>query len=309
MSGMRIGTRGSSLALAQAQWVQLRLADRYPGMSAEVRVIKTSGDRFQTVPIAAIGAKGVFIKEIEEALVRGEIDVAVHSMKDLPTAITEGLTVAAIPERAESRDALVSRTAGSLAQLPSGARVGTGSLRRRAQILHVRPDLEVVSIRGNVDTRLRKLDEGFVDALVLAYAGLDRIGRASEVVQLLPTEICTSAVAQGALGLECRSEDPVRTRFGFLHHESTALEVEAERSFLRRLEGGCQLPAGAKATVQGDSVSVVGVVAEASGARLFRREVRGPRSDSSVLGVRLAEELLADGAGEVLRPLDPRSLG
>jgi len=308
MNSIRIGTRSSSLALVQTEWVRQRLLDRYPELPVEVRVIKTSGDRFQGVPIEAIGSKGVFIKEIEEALLRGEIDLAVHSMKDLPTELPEGLTIAAVPERVDPRDALVSRKAERLDQLPSGSRVGTGSLRRRTQILHHRPDLAMVPIRGNIDTRLRKLDEGLVDALVLAYAGLHRIGRANEVAECLPMEICTSAVAQGALGLESRCEDSVGERVGFLHHESTAVEVEAERSFLRRLEGGCLLPAGARATVRGASLRLVGVVAEESGVRLFRGEVAGPVAEAHLLGIRLAEQLLDEGAAEVLRVLEARGL-
>lgn len=305
---IRMGTRGSPLALAQTEWVRQRLMDRYPEIKVEVRVIKTSGDRFQTIPIGKIGSKGVFIKEIEDALLDGEIDLAVHSMKDLPTETHEGLTLAAVPERVDSRDVLISRKAEGLSQLHTGARVGTGSLRRRAQILHHRPDLTVLPIRGNVDTRLSKLAEGVVDALILAYAGLKRVGRESEITQPLPQDICTSAVAQGALGLETRCEDALLEQLNFLHHESTGLEVEAERSFLRRLEGGCQLPVGARATVLGDSVTLAGVVAEESGARLFRGQVIGTPPEAAGLGIELAERLLGEGAAEVLRALEQRGL-
>jgi len=305
---IRIGTRGSSLALAQTEWVRQRLVDRYPEIKVEVRVIKTSGDRLQTIPLEKIGAKGVFIKEIEDALLAGEIDLAVHSMKDLPTETHEGLTLAAVPERVDSRDVLVSREAAGLSQLRSGARVGTGSLRRRAQILHHRPDLTVLPVRGNVDTRLSRLAEGVVDALILAYAGLQRIGRENEITQPLPLEICTSAVAQGALGLETRCEDALLEQLNFLHHESSALEVAAERSFLRRLEGGCQLPVGARARVFGDLVTLDGVVAEESGARLFRGQVTGTRPQAAALGVELAEKLLGEGAAEVLHALEQRGL-
>lgn len=308
MDSIRIGTRGSSLALAQTAWVRQCLLERYPDLKVEVEVIKTSGDRFQTIPIENIGAKGVFIKEIEDALLDGAIDLAVHSMKDLPTEMDERLTLAAVPERVDSRDVLISHEAKGLSQLDAGARVGTGSLRRRAQILHRRPDLTVVPIRGNVDTRLTKLKEGVVNALILAYAGLQRIGRENEVTQLLPQEICTSAVAQGVLGLETRRDDTLQERLNFLHHEPTALEVDAERAFLRRLEGGCQLPVGGRATVLGNSVTLAGVVAEESGQRLFRGQITGTLSEAAALGVELAERLLGDGAAEVLRNLQQRGL-
>ena len=308
MERIRIGTRGSSLALTQTAWVRQCLIDRYPDLEVDVKVIKTSGDQFQTIPIEKIGAKGVFIKEIEDALLNKTIDLAVHSMKDLPTEMHGQLMLAAVPERVDSRDVLVSRKGETLAQLPTRARVGTGSLRRRAQVLYHRPDLRVLSIRGNVDTRLRKLAEGEVDALILAYAGLQRMGRTQEITEPLSQDICTSAVAQGALGLETRREDPLHEELDFLHHESTALEVEAERSFLRRLEGGCQLPVGARATVDGASVTLVGVVAEESGARVFRGRVTGRHSVAAALGVELAEILLEDGAAEVLRSLAERGL-
>ena len=308
MDSIRIGTRGSSLALAQTGWVRQCLVDRYPDLKVEVKVIKTSGDQFQAIPIEKIGAKGVFIKEIEDALLDGTIDLAVHSMKDLPTETHENLIIAAVPERVDSRDVLISREAVSLARLPAGAQVGTGSLRRRAQILHHRPDLVMVPIRGNVDTRLAKLENGVVDALVLAAAGLKRLGRENEITESLSMDVCTSAVAQGALGLETRYDVAIRERLTFLHHEPTALEVAAERSFLRRLEGGCQLPVGARATVQGDSVTLAGVVAEEAGARVFRGQVMGRRSDAAALGVELAERLLGEGAAEVLDSLEERGL-
>lgn len=299
MDTIRIGTRRSRLALAQAEWVRGRMRERHPGAVVEVVSITTSGDRFRNVPIERIGDKGVFIKEIEEALLDGGIDVAVHSMKDLPTEIPEGLAIAAVPEREDPRDALISRVARSLAELPAGSRVGTGSLRRQAQVLHHRPDLEVVPIRGNVDTRLAKLERGEVEALVLALAGLKRLGREGEAAQLLPPDTWLSAVAQGALGLETRRREAERLRF--LNHEPSAAEVEAERAFLRRLEGGCQVPAGARAVADRGGVSLAGMVAEASGRRIFRGEISGARADAAALGTRLAERLLDEGAGAVLR--------
>ena len=303
MHRVRIGTRRSPLALAQAEWVRGRIREHHTQTAVEVVPIRTSGDRFRNLPIEKIGAKGVFIKEIEEALLGGVIDVAVHSMKDLPTEIPEGLAIAAVPEREDPRDVLISHVAGSLAELPAEARVGTGSLRRRAQVLNHRPDLTVVPIRGNVDTRLAKLRRGEVDALVLALAGMKRLGRERETTQPLPAETWLSAVAQGALGLETRRHEVAWLRF--LNHEPSALEVEAERAFLGRLEGGCQVPVGARAVVAEDRVSLTGMVAEASGRRIFRGEVSGARADAASLGIRLAERLLDEGAGAVLREARP----
>ena len=299
MDRLRIGTRRSPLALVQAEWVRGRIREHHPQATVEVVPIRTSGDRFRDVPIEKIGAKGVFIKEIEEALLEGAIDVAVHSMKDLPTEIPEGLAIAAVPEREDPRDVLISHIAGSLAELPAGARVGTGSLRRRAQVLNCRPDLTVVPIRGNVDTRLAKLRRGEVDALVLAMAGMKRLGREREATQPLPAETWLSAVAQGALALETRRHEVERWRF--LNHEPSALEVEAERAFLGRLEGGCQVPVGARAVATEDRVALAGMVAEASGKKIFRGEISGARADAASLGIQLAERLLDEGAGVVLR--------
>jgi hydroxymethylbilane synthase len=276
------------------------LEERHPGARIEIVTIKTSGDRFLNTPTKAIGGKGIFVKEIEEALLGSEIDLAVHSMKDLPTEIPRGLTVAAIPEREDARDVLVSSSHSSLMDLPSGARVGTGSLRRRAQLLHYRPDLSVAPIRGNIDTRLRKLERGEVDALVLAAAGLKRIGQESRVSEYLPAEICLGAVAQGALGIESRDKDPVMEDLAFLHHLPTASEVLAERAFLSYLGGGCQIPVAARAWVDGDRIKLIGVVADPEGRKLFREEISGPAHIAERLGRELAERLLKSGADEVL---------
>ena len=299
MNRIRIGTRRSPLALAQAEWVQGCIREYHPQAAVEVVTIRTSGDRFRNLPIEKIGAKGVFIKEIEDALLEGDIDVAVHSMKDLPTETPEGLAIAAVPEREDPRDAMISHVAASLAELPAGARVGTGSLRRRAQVLNQRPDLTVAPIRGNVDTRLARLRRGEVDALVLALAGMKRLGREHETTQSLPTETWLSAVAQGALGLETRRHEVERLRF--LNHVPSALEVEAERAFLGRLEGGCQAPVGARAVAGQDRVTLAGMVAEVSGKKIFRGEISGAPADAASLGIRLAERLLDEGAGAVLR--------
>ena len=300
MKSIRIGTRGSALALAQTEWVKQKLEERYPGLRVQLVTIRTSGDRFLSAPIKAIGGKGIFVKEIEEALLRRRIDLAVHSMKDLPTEITAGLTIAAVPEREDARDVLVSAAHSTLRELPAGARIGTGSLRRRAQILHYRPDLSVAPIRGNIDTRLRKLDRGEVDALVMAAAGLKRIGQGSRVSEYLSAEICLGAVAQGALGIESRENDPVAEEIAFLHHLPTALEVLAERAFLSYLGGGCQIPVGARAEINRDSMRLAGVVADPDGRRLYRQEISGSAEEAEHLGQELAARMLASGADEVL---------
>jgi hydroxymethylbilane synthase len=248
---LRIGTRGSVLALAQANWVKRRIEQRCPEASVEIRVIRTGGDRFSEAPMQILRGKGVFTKEIEDALLADEIDVAVHSMKDLPE-LPRGLVIAAISEREDPSDVLVSNGALGLRDLPAGARIGTASLRRKAQVLHYRRDLRVLPIRGNIDTRLRKLDQEEVDAIILAAAGLNRIGRQERIVEYLSPEVCLNAAAQGALGLECRASDPIGEQISFLHDVDTFSEVSAERSFLNTLGGGCHVPVGARGSVAGD---------------------------------------------------------
>jgi hydroxymethylbilane synthase len=300
MSGLRIGTRGSALALAQASWVKRQVEEHEPSLAVELRVIKTSGDRFLDTPIQNIGGKGVFTKEIEDALLRQEIDLAVHSLKDLPTRLPLGLALAAIPAREEARDVLVTRDGSTLAELAAAARVGTGSLRRRAQLLHYRSDLSVLALRGNIDTRLKKLDAGEFDALVMAAAGLRRIGRADRIGEYLADEICVSAVAQGALGLEARSDGNVPERLAFLNDAATCAEIAAERALLDRLNGGCHVPIGARARVAGEQISMIGVVASPDGQNLCRSEIFGSVKEAADLGKRLAEQLLERGAGQLL---------
>lgn len=300
MSRIRIGTRGSALALAQSNWVKSQLEQHYLETEVELRIIKTSGDRFVDTPIQNLGNKGAFTKEIEDALLGGEIDLAVHSMKDLPTELPRGLAIAAMPKREDPRDVLVTRERNGLGNLPPGTAVGTGSLRRKAQLLHHRADLSVVPIRGNVDTRLRKLDEGLVDALVMAAAGLKRIGRADRISEFLADEICVSAVAQGALGLESRQDDALRERLAFLHDPATSAEIAAERAMLDRLGGGCHVPIGARATVTGRELKIIGVVASVDGNRLCRGEATGAADQATKLGDRVATELLSQGADKLL---------
>jgi hydroxymethylbilane synthase len=303
MKLLRIGTRGSALALAQANWVKTKLQERYPETKVEAVVITTSGDRSVDASVRAMGGKGIFTKEIEDALLRKEVDLAVHSMKDLPTELADGLTVAAVPEREDPRDVLVNAAEKKLAELSTGARIGTGSLRRQAQILHYRGDLSVVAIRGNVDTRLKKLDAGEVDALIMAAAGLKRIGRADRIVEYIPEQICVSAVAQGALAIESRADDSIREQLLFLHDEKTFTEVSAERSFLKRLGGGCYVPVGARALLLASELKMTGIVADPNGSPLYRGEIAGSAATAVALGEALAERLLREGADKILRLL------
>ncbi len=299
MTLLRIGTRGSALALAQTQWVKRRLEEQDRELRVEIIKIKTSGDRFLASPIAAVG-KGVFVKEIEEALLEQKIDLAVHSMKDLPTVATSGLTIAAVPEREDARDALVARERATLADLNAGARIGTGSLRRRAQILARRQDLSIAPIRGNVDTRLRKMDDGEVDGLIMAAAGLKRLGLADRIGEYLSVDICLPAPAQGALALQTRDDDRAVHTVAFLRHAATMQAVAAERALLERLGGGCQLPVGAFASVAGRILKLAAVVADPDGRNVLREEHQGPAEAAERLGIELAERLLSRGARTML---------
>jgi hydroxymethylbilane synthase len=300
MKSIRIGTRGSTLALAQTAWVKEKLEEKYPNARIETIFIKTSGDRFLEASVQAIGGKGIFTKEIEEALLRDEIDIAVHSMKDLPTGLTAGLIVAAIPRREDPRDVLVSAGTKRLSELSAGAKIGTGSLRRRAQLLHYRPDLTIVPIRGNVDTRVNKLDQGEYDALVMAAAGLKRIGREERIAEYISNDVCLGAAGQGALGLESRENDSIREELSFLHDPVAFAEVTAERSFLNRLGGGCHVPVGARAVAEGEQLRLFGVVANPDGRSLFRGETFGCVAHAEELGCKLAERLLSQGAQQIL---------
>jgi hydroxymethylbilane synthase len=297
---IRIGTRGSKLALAQSQWVRRKIEEKRAEWRVEIIPLATMGDRLLNLPLTAATGKGVFVKEIEEALLRGEIDLAVHSLKDLPTEFPPGLALAAIPERENPFDVLISRAGLGLKELPAGAQIGTGSFRRQAQLLHCRPDLTFVPIRGNVDTRLKKLDTGDMDGLVMAEAGLRRLGWEGRVTEILPPEVCVSAAGQGAIGIEGREGEALISEASFLNHAPTAAEVAAERAFLKRLGGGCQTPIGALARVDGDDLRMIGVVADRTGTRLFRGEISGTRDRGEGLGEALAERLLDRGAGDLL---------
>lgn len=299
MNVLKVGSRGSALALRQTQMVMDEITRLNPGIECRVEIIKTTGDRILDVPLANIGDKGLFVKEIEAALLSGEIDLAVHSAKDLPTAMPEGLEIAAYPERVCPADALVSKS-GGLMDLPAGARVGTSSLRRRAQLLAARPDLQIVDLRGNLDTRLRKLEGEDYDAVVLACAGLTRMGLASRITEALPYDICLPAVGQGALAIQCRAGDRACGIAGKLDSHLTRVCLLAERALLERLEGGCQVPIAALATEDGDRIRIDAVVAALDGRSIVRMSEFGDASEPVELGLRLADQLLASPARELL---------
>ncbi|GAB4407499.1 MAG: hydroxymethylbilane synthase [Thermodesulfovibrionales bacterium] len=329
-----IGTRGSKLALWQAEWIKSELQKLYPDLDVELKKIKTTGDRILDVPLAKVGGKGLFVKEIEEALLRGDIDLAVHSMKDVPTDFPEGLHLAVITKREDPRDAFISQIQSSkfkiqsFKDLPHGAIIGTSSLRRSCQLLNIRPDLRIVQLRGNLDTRLRKLDEGQFDAIVLAAAGVKRLGLEQRITEILLPDVSLPAIGQGAVGIECRTDDePINNLIKPLNHHETFICVKAERAFLKRLQGGCQVPIAAYARIeqQGsrwgpqkiadfigqkaakqntdrDSSTLIidGLVGSISGDRIIRGHLNGDRCDAESLGLRLAEDLLSKGADAIL---------
>jgi hydroxymethylbilane synthase len=299
-----IGTRGSQLALWQAYFVRDALSRIAPDTVVELKTIKTEGDRDTNGPVAQLSGKGVFIKEIEDALLAGEVDMAVHSMKDVPTQIPEGLTIAAVCEREDVRDAVLCRHGKTLSNLPAGARIGTSSLRRQAQLKHYRPDLEIAMLRGNLDTRVRKLDEGLYDAILLARAGLVRLGWASRITETLSTDIALPAVAQGAVGVECRrGDEKIVALLGKLNHPITRAAIDAERALLSEMEGGCQVPIGAWARLEGGKFVLEACVLSLDGAICLRDRMEGSVSDAASLGKLLAARLLAAGADKILETI------
>jgi hydroxymethylbilane synthase len=298
---LKIGTRGSKLALVQSNWVKKRIEKRHSNVQVELCSIKTTGDQILDSPLSEIGGKGLFVKEIEEALLRKQIDLAVHSMKDVPMELPQGLFLSTFTKREDSRDAFVSLEYKSLGELPKGARVGTSSLRRGAQLLHMRPDLEVVSLRGNVDTRLRKLEAEEFQAIILATAGLKRFGLEDRITQILSVDMMLPAIGQGALGLEVRENDRKTIDFvAFLNHETTQITVTAERAFLKELEGGCQVPIAAHGLLDGRSLRLKGLVAELDGSRIIADEIYGDIAQSEIMGKTLAKRLLDAGADRIL---------
>lgn len=308
MRPLRIGTRGSALALWQANHISARLAG-FHGIDCELVRIRTSGDHIQTASIAQIGTKGVFIKELEDALLADTIDLAVHSMKDVPTETPKGLAFSAITKREDVRDCLISNRGQALAKLPAGARVGTSSLRRQAQLRAFRSDLETAELRGNVDTRMNKVAAGEYDAIILAKAGVDRLGLSEKITEILHTSIMLPAVGQGALGIETREDDGETSRLAAaLDDKDTRACVTAERTLLRELEGGCQIPLGAWARLGAGGLLLEACVLPPDGKESLRRELDGPAEDAEEIGRRLGRILLEAGADRILR-LAGRTIG
>lgn len=298
---LRIGTRGSLLALKQSENVQKALEELWPHVRIELQIIKTMGDKILDVPLAKVGGKGLFVKEIEDALLNGSVDLAVHSMKDVPAELPAGLAIGAIPQREDPRDVLVSHDGKNLFELPEGAKVGTSSLRRAAQLKRLRPDLQIENLRGNLDTRLRKVREGVYHAIVLAAAGLHRMDWQDAITAYLEPEQFLPAIGQGAIGIEIRNDDELLRRLlAPVHHSDSAVAVRAERSLLKQLEGGCQVPIGGYARVAGETVELTGLVCSLDGREVFRRSGRAPREKAESLGRELAREILEAGGKRIL---------
>ncbi|MEX0618283.1 MAG: hydroxymethylbilane synthase [Pseudohongiellaceae bacterium] len=304
MKRVRIATRKSPLALWQAEYVKAGLMAAHSDIEVELVAMTTKGDRFLDAPLSKVGGKGLFVKELENALLEDRADIAVHSMKDVPVEFPEGLGLAVICEREDPSDAFVSNHFDSLQALPQGARVGTSSYRRQSQLRHFRPDLDIDDLRGNVGSRLARLDAGEFDAIILASAGLIRLGLEPRLTERLSFEICLPAQGQGAVGIECRLNDEnTRGLLNCLHHPATATRIAAERAVNRRLEGGCQVPIACYAELSDDLLYLRALVGDVNGRRVIKREVSGHGADAESMGLSLAEELLGLGADEILRDL------
>lgn len=296
-----IGTRGSKLALWQAEYIADRLRQQYNGLVVKLKHIVTTGDKIVDVPLAQIGGKGLFTKELEVSMLNREIDLAVHSLKDMPTELPTGLILTAITKRADPYDALVSLRYNTLAELPQGAILGTSSLRRKAQLLHYRSDLKIRDLRGNLDTRLHKLAEGQFDAIILAAAGLKRLGWGDKIRQVLSAGICLPAVGQGALAIEVRqSDEQVRAMLNFLNDEAAQLATTAERAFLQTVEGGCQVPVGVFGQLIGNQIKLEAIIASLDGKILLREQRQGPKEQAFAIGCELAEHMLELGGRQIL---------
>lgn len=301
---LRIGSRGSKLALWQAGFIESLISCKFPGIKTEKHIIKTTGDKELDAPLSVIGGKGVFVKEIEESLLNCEIDIAVHSLKDLPTVQPDGLKIGAVSKRHDPRDAVASNGSLKLSQLKKGSRVGTGSLRRQAQILHHFPYLDVAPLRGNVDTRIRRLRDGGFDAIVLAVAGLERLNLAEEVTEICPVDFLIPAPGQGILAVECREpDDDLDEILSEINHPDSSLAASAERSFLLRIGGDCNLPAGCYASIEEESLSISGFLASPDGVDYVRKEIIGSLGDHKSLGNELAEKILSDGGNKIISRL------
>ena len=302
-----IGTRASKLALWQAEWVKSELMRMNPGLQVELNKIKTTGDKILDVPLAKVGGKGLFVKEIEEALLRREADLAVHSMKDVPTEFPQGLHLAVICEREDPRDAFIAPYEGSkfkvqsFRELPEGANLGTSSLRRASQLLSIRPDLKIVQLRGNLETRFRKLDEGQFDAMILAAAGVKRLGWEQRITEIIDPAVSLPAIGQGAIGIECRTDDGfINSLIAPLNHKETSICVRAERALLKRLQGGCQVPIAAHAVIKDGRLVMDGLVGSVTGDRIIKEHLSGNIEDAEAIGITLGEKLLSMGADKIL---------
>lgn len=301
MTRIRIATRRSPLALWQAEHVARLLTESHPDIEIELVKMITQGDKILDTPLAKIGGKGLFVKELEQGMLKGDADIAVHSMKDVPAQLPEGLDIGAILCREDPRDAFVSNTYSNIDQLPQGAIVGTSSLRRQCQLLDLRPDLQIKSLRGNVNTRLQKLDDGEYDAIILAAAGLIRLGFEQRIKVALPVNTMLAAIGQGAIGIECRVDDPaIHALIACLHDEATATRVSAERAMNFTLEGGCQAPIAGHARIKGKRVRLHGLVAEPDGSVIITEQLEGPIAEAEKIGETVAKRLLAAGAKEIL---------
>lgn len=303
MNGRKIiiGTRGSELALWQTDFVGETLKKYFPEIDLEIKIIKTTGDKLLDVALSKIGDKGLFTKQIETALLNKEIDLAVHSLKDLQTVQPEGLTIGAVSKRELPNDVLISKKYASIDDLPQNAKVATGSLRRKSQILHYRPDLEIFEIRGNLQTRFRKFEESDLDAMILAFAGVHRLKLDAHISQIIPFEIILPAVGQGALAVEIREEDSeLKEILKVLNDAETEFCIKAERAFLRSLEGGCQVPIGANATIENDKIRLEGLVGSLNGKTNLREKISGEKPEAESLGSKLAQVLIDKGANEIL---------
>ena len=307
-SELRIGTRGSQLALFQAHWVKDQLVRTRPDLNVTLIKIKTTGDKIQDAPLAKVGGKGLFVKEIEESLIQKKIDLAVHSIKDVPTEFPEGLHLPVITKREDPRDAFISRNGRTLRDLSQGAKIGTSSLRRQAQLLHFRGDFELIPLRGNLGTRLKKLNAMNLDGIVLALAGLKRLGLEERITEIVPPEVSLPAIGQGALGIETRRNDhEVEDQIRFLNDRDSSIAVTAERTFLKKLEGGCQVPIAAYAQIVAATLHMDGLVGTIDGKTLIRHHVEGPMENPESLGIELAEVLLGKGAKEILEEVYRKS--
>ncbi len=301
---LKIGTRGSKLALTQSHWVKEKIEKKHSHIQVELVRIKTTGDKILDSPLSEIGGKGLFVKEIEDALLEKRVDMAVHSVKDVPAELPEPLMVSVFPKREDPHDALLSRDNLTLDGLPLHARVGTSSLRRITQLLYIRPDLDTVPVRGNVDTRIRKLESGEFHAIILAVAGLKRLGLASRIDERISSHLLMPAIGQGALGLEVRREDQkTMDLISFLNHGPTEMTVRAERAFLQELEGGCQVPIAAIGSLNDENLYLRGMVANLDGTEILKDEITGKKDKAEELGITLAKRLLDAGGREILRDI------